>query len=87
MNHAHQGHLISRRAYYLDTARPAPVQPERGFNYGVLGTTRGWLFPDAGTNLTLQFDHGQLPNPEFAKLPENNKFGRRIVQLALRYSF
>jgi hypothetical protein len=44
-------------------------------------------FPDAGTNLTLRFDHGQLSNPDFAKLPENNKFGRRIVQLALRYSF
>jgi hypothetical protein len=44
-------------------------------------------FPDTGTNLTLRFDHGKLSNPEFAKLPENNKFGRRIVQLALRYSF
>ncbi len=44
-------------------------------------------FPDQGTNLTLQFDHGKLSNPEFAKLPDNNKFGRRIVQLALRYSF
>ncbi len=44
-------------------------------------------FPDAGTNLALRFDHGKLSNPEFAKLPENNKFGRRIVQLALRYSF
>ena len=44
-------------------------------------------YPDIGTNLTLRFDHGQLANPEFAKLPENNKFGRRIVQLALRYTF
>ncbi len=44
-------------------------------------------FPDAGTNLTLRFDHGVLSNPEFAKKNDDNKFGRRIVQLALRYSF
>ncbi len=44
-------------------------------------------FPDPGTNLTLRFDQGKLANPEFAKLPEDNKFGRRIVQLALRFSF
>jgi hypothetical protein len=44
-------------------------------------------FPDQATNLTLRFDHGVLSNPEFAKLPDDNKFGRRIVQLALRYSF
>jgi Carboxypeptidase regulatory-like domain len=44
-------------------------------------------FPDAATNLTLNFTNGVLTNPEFAKKNEDNKFGRRIVQLALRYSF
>jgi len=45
-------------------------------------------FPDVGTNLTLRFDHGQLANPnDFGRLPEDNKFGRRIVQLALRFTF
>jgi hypothetical protein len=45
-------------------------------------------FPNPGTNLTLQFDRGQLANPnEFGRLPEDNKFGRRIIQLALRFIF
>jgi Carboxypeptidase regulatory-like domain len=44
-------------------------------------------FPDAATNLTLNFTNGVLSNPEFAKKNEDNKFGRRIIQLALRYSF
>jgi hypothetical protein len=44
-------------------------------------------FPDQTTNLTLNFTNGVLSNPEFAKKNDNNKFGRRIIQLALRYSF
>ena len=44
-------------------------------------------FPDPTTNLTLNFNNGVLSNPEFAKKNEDNKFGRRIVQLALRYTF
>ena len=44
-------------------------------------------FPDPTTNLILNFDNGVLSNPEFAKKNDNNKFGRRIIQLALRYSF
>lgn len=44
-------------------------------------------FPDAGTNLTLRFDRGVLSNPDFGKKNEDNKFGKRIIQLALRYSF
>jgi hypothetical protein len=44
-------------------------------------------FPDPAANLTLNFNNGVLSNPEFAKKNENNKFGRRIIQLALRYSF
>src|SRR5439155_13206534 len=39
-------------------------------------------FPDTGTNLTLKFDHGKLANAnDFGRLPQDNKFGRRIVQL------
>jgi hypothetical protein len=45
-------------------------------------------FPDPGTNLTLRFDRGQLANAnDFGRLPEDNKFGRRIIQLALRFTF
>jgi len=45
-------------------------------------------FPDPGTNLTLKFDHGKLANAnDFGRLPEDNKFGRRIIQLALRFTF
>ena len=45
-------------------------------------------YPDGGTNLTLRFVNGQQVNdPNFGKLPEDNKFGRRIVQLALRFMF
>src|SRR5262249_3365563 len=43
-------------------------------------------YPDIATNLSLAFANGQLddPNGDFGKKPEDNKFGRRIVQLALR---
>jgi carboxypeptidase family protein len=46
-------------------------------------------FPDVGRNLTLRFANGQRddPNGDFGRLPEDNKFGRRIVQLAARFSF
>jgi hypothetical protein len=45
-------------------------------------------FPDPGANLTLKFDHGKLANAnDFGRLPEDNKFGRRIIQLALRFTF
>jgi hypothetical protein len=45
-------------------------------------------FPDPNANLILRFDHGQLANADqFGRLPEDNKFGRRIIQLALRFTF
>jgi hypothetical protein len=44
-------------------------------------------YPDPGNNLTLRFTNGVLSDPNFGKLPEDNKFGRRIVQLALRFTF
>jgi len=45
-------------------------------------------FPDPGNNLTLRFDRGRLANPDqFGRLPQDNKFGRRIIQLALRFTF
>jgi hypothetical protein len=44
-------------------------------------------YPDPGTNLTLRFTNGELSDPNFGKLPEDNKFGRRIIQLALRFTF
>ena len=44
-------------------------------------------FPDTGRNLTLRFENGVQSNPDFGRLPEDNKFGRRIVQLVFRYTF
>jgi hypothetical protein len=44
-------------------------------------------FPDIGQNLTLRFTNGVNSDPNFGKLPEDNKFGRRIVQLAVRFTF
>jgi len=36
----------------------------------------------------LRFDRGQLANAnDFGRLPEDNKFGRRIIQIALRFTF
>lgn len=46
-------------------------------------------YPDPSTNLTLQFTDGKLDDPygDFGRLPQDNKYGRRIIQLALRFSF
>jgi hypothetical protein len=44
-------------------------------------------FPDGNANLTATFSNGVLTSKDFGKLPEDNKFGRRIVQLALRFTF
>jgi hypothetical protein len=44
-------------------------------------------FPDSNNNLTLNFVNGVQTNAGFGKLPTDNKYGRRIVQLALRYTF
>ena len=58
----------------------------RGSAYNVLN--HPIRFPDGGTNLTMRFARGQLANANnFGRLPEDNKFGRRIVQLAARFSF
>jgi hypothetical protein len=51
--------------------------------------------PDQGTNLTMRFENGVLNDPKFGRLPDKddavlggaNKFGRRIVQLAVRFTF
>ena len=44
-------------------------------------------FFDDNTNLKLQFTNGQLSNQQFGVLPRDNKFGRRIVQLAFKMYF
>ncbi len=46
-------------------------------------------YPDPATNLTMTVTNGQLddPNGDFGRLPKDNKFGRRIVQLGLRFLF
>jgi hypothetical protein len=43
--------------------------------------------PDTSKNLTLRFENGRQTNVDFGRLPDDNKVGRRIVQIALRYSF
>jgi hypothetical protein len=45
-------------------------------------------YPDNGQNLTAIFENGVLTNPDdFGRINEDNKFGRRIVQLAVRFTF
>ena len=44
-------------------------------------------YPDTGQNLTLNYTNGVQTNADFGKINENNKFGRRIVQLGLRFTF
>jgi hypothetical protein len=44
-------------------------------------------YPDGTQNLTMNFTNGVLASPNFGKINEDNKFGRRIVQVALRYTF
>jgi hypothetical protein len=44
-------------------------------------------FPDTARNLTMVFDNGVQTNAEFGKLPDDNKYGRRIVQLSARFEF
>jgi len=39
-------------------------------------------FFDDNTNLRLSYTNGQLSNQQFGVLPRDNKYGRRIVQLA-----
>jgi hypothetical protein len=44
-------------------------------------------YPDTTRNLTLVFDNGVQTNADFGKLPDDNKYGRRIVQLSARFEF
>jgi hypothetical protein len=44
-------------------------------------------YPDSGQNLTLNYSNGVQTNANFGKINEDNKFGRRIVQVALRFVF
>jgi hypothetical protein len=52
-------------------------------------------YPDPNNNLTLRFENGVLDDPRFGWLPTEddpelggaNKAGRRIVQLAVRFTF
>ena len=44
-------------------------------------------YPDPSNNLTLHYTNGVQDNAGFGKLPQDNKYGRRIVQLVLRFTF
>jgi hypothetical protein len=44
-------------------------------------------FFDDNTNLRLQYTNGALSNSNFGILPQDNKYGRRIVQLAFKMYF
>jgi len=44
-------------------------------------------YPDTARNLTMVFDNGVQTNAEFGELPDDNKYGRRIVQLSARFEF
>jgi Carboxypeptidase regulatory-like domain len=44
-------------------------------------------FLDDNTNLKLDYTNGVLTNSQFGVLPQNRKYGRRIIQLAFKYYF
>jgi hypothetical protein len=44
-------------------------------------------YADLANNLTLHYTNGVMDSPGFGVLPTDNKYGRRIVQLVLRYTF
>jgi Carboxypeptidase regulatory-like domain len=44
-------------------------------------------YPDNTANITLNYTNGVQTNADFGKINNDNKYGRRIVQLALRYTF
>jgi hypothetical protein len=44
-------------------------------------------YPDNSQNLTLRFENGVNVSPDFGKLGDDFKFGRRIIQLAARFTF
>jgi hypothetical protein len=44
-------------------------------------------FMDDNLNLKLDYANGVLNNSQFGVLPQNRRYGRRIVQLALKYYF
>jgi hypothetical protein len=43
--------------------------------------------PDDAQNLDLTFADGVQTNANFGLLPTDNKYGRRIVQLAFKFYF
>jgi hypothetical protein len=43
--------------------------------------------PDDNTNLNLDFTNGVMTNKNFGVLPTDNKYGRRIIQLAFKFYF
>ncbi len=44
-------------------------------------------FVDDNVNLNLDYTNGVMTNPNFGILPRDNKYGRRIVQLAFKFYF
>jgi Carboxypeptidase regulatory-like domain len=44
-------------------------------------------FLDDNLNLKLDYTNGVLNNSQFGVLPQNRKYGRRIIQLAFKYYF
>jgi hypothetical protein len=42
---------------------------------------------DNATNLRLSYDHGVMTNKNFGVLPEDNKYGHRILQMAFKFYF
>jgi len=53
--------------------------------YNVLNHPQRFL--DAARNMDLNFENGRQTNTNFGRLEEDNKFGRRIIQLAFKYFF
>ena len=43
--------------------------------------------PDDNVNLNLNFANGVQTNRSFGLLPTDNKYGRRIIQMAFKFYF
>jgi hypothetical protein len=43
--------------------------------------------PDDNLNLNLTYENGRQTNAAFGLLPDDNKYGRRIIQLAFKFYF
>ena len=80
----------SRPRSYLSLAKSFPMGRGRRLQLRIAAFNvfnHPIRYPDTARNLTMVFDNGVQTKPDFGKLPDDNKYGRRIVQLSARFEF